>query len=74
MATNPDDIRLDQARRRQLAAIADATGRDWTEVFDAFVNMVQLGIGPDEYAWLRAQEQTLATIWNNEEDSIFDDL
>jgi hypothetical protein len=34
MATNPDDIHLDDNRRRDLAEAADETGKAWTEVFD----------------------------------------
>ncbi len=34
MATDPNDIRLDGAMRKQLARLADETGRMWREVLN----------------------------------------
>jgi hypothetical protein len=48
MATNPDDIRLNEQERAQLARAADKNGRSWREVLHEALSKYELGIPDDE--------------------------
>ena len=74
MAINPDDIVLSPSVKKEIAQIAEERACDWKELLEAFLMMARHGVGPERYAELKAQELSLAKIWDNEEDAIFDDL
>jgi hypothetical protein len=41
---------------------------------DVIVVFDETGEAPSRQDWLRAQEETLAKVWNNDEDAVYDDL
>jgi hypothetical protein len=69
MATDPSDIELSPEQKKLLARYADAIGVSWREAF----NMAVSGSRIDE-GWLRAQQETLGKVWDNDEDSAYDEL
>ena len=74
MATDPNDIKLNEHQKSLLAELADEKQRDWREVFDALINIARLGVDTEQYCWLKIQQEALAEVWENEYDAVFDDL
>ena len=72
MATDPKDIRLTNEHRELIAKFADEVGESWSRVLDGLLQ--SLGVNQDQLFWLKAQEATLAKVWDNESDSIFDEM
>ena len=74
MATDPDEIRLNDFYRKWIAERADSEGRDWKEVVDDLFTISRMGLNWEQLDWLMAQEQAMTKIWDNADDSIYDDL
>ena len=75
MATNPNDIRLGPEQQQLLAALADKTGKTWTEALREVVEPhLKNGSAHSSTPWLKAQEDVLAKVWDNDEDAEYDNL
>ena len=72
MATDPKEIRLTNEHRELIANLADEVGESWSCVLDRLVH--SLSVTQDQRYWLTAQEATLAKVWDNESDSVFDEM
>ena len=71
MATNPDDISLDDEDRRLLAQAAERAGKPWRKFLRTWLTDF---IADDEYPWAKGQESSFAKVWENNEDAIYDEL
>lgn len=71
MATNPDDITLDDEDRRLLAEAAERAGKPWRKFFRGWLSEFLSG---DDYPWAKAQESSFAKVWDNDEDAVYDEL
>lgn len=50
MATDPNDIRLNEEDKELLAKVADTNGKPWHDVFlDAMTKYAQAGVKEEEY-------------------------
>ena len=74
MATDPQDIRLGPKERELLAKLADKTGKEWDEALREVVKPYLNGTAHPSNPWLKAQEETLAKVWDNDEDAAYDAL
>lgn len=74
MATNPDDIRLGPDERRLLAKLADESGKAWADILREALERYARLPEPSMQAWMKAQEDVLSKVWDNDEDAVYDAL
>ena len=74
MATDPNDIRLGPEQQQLLAKLADTTGKAWPEALREVVEPYLNGTAHPSNPWLKAQEETLAKVWDNDEDAEYDNV
>lgn len=73
MATDPNDIRLSRAQKELIAKQADEAGKTSEEIAALFTQAI-VQILDERTAWLKLQEDSLAKLWVNDADSVFDEL
>ena len=74
MASNPDDIELTPALREQIAELARKRKCGWEDLLRALLVSAERSTDPETIALIEAQDEVLSRVWDNEEDSVFDDL